>query len=323
VTFSSGMAAVAAVLERLPLGAVVVAPTVAYMGVRDLLAERDAAGRLSVRLVDVTDTDAVLAACAGAALLWIESPTNPLLDVADVPALCAGARRAGALSVVDNTLASPVLQRPLELGADVVVHSATKFIGGHSDLLMGAAVAADPELARELLHARETMGATPGALEAFLALRGVRTLPLRVRRAQESAGELAHRLRDHPEVTAVRYPGLTDDPGYERARRHMDGPGAMVAFEVRGGAARADAVCAAVEVFSHATSLGGVESLIERRARYPQERVVPEALLRASVGCEHHEDLWRDLEGALAATAAGAGAQNGAYRLSHAGGPAV
>ncbi len=303
VAFASGMGAVAAVLDAVPVGAPVVAPTVAYMGVRRLLSEREAAGRLQVRWVDVTATEEVLAACRGAALLWVESPTNPMLDVADLPVLCAGARRSGVPVAVDNTLASPVLQRPLEHGADVVVHSATKFIGGHSDLLMGVAITGDEEAAARLLHAREALGATPGAIEAFLALRGLRTLPLRVERSQASAAELAVRLDAHAEVTAVHYPGLPGDPGFERARAQMDGPGAMLSFEVAGGAERADAVCERVQVFIHATSLGGVESLMERRGRYTGEAGVPASLLRVSVGCEHVEDLWTDIETALAATA--------------------
>ena len=298
VAFGSGMAAIAAVLEPLPVGARVVGPAVGYTVTRGLLAERAAAGRLELASVDLTDTDAVLRACEGAALLWVETPTNPLVGIAELDRLCEGAHAAGAAVVVDATFATPLLQRPLELGADVVVHSATKFIGGHSDLLLGVASARAPERAQALRHARGTLGATPGALEAFLALRGLRTLAVRLERAQASAAVLAERLAAHPAVGAVYYPGLASDPGHERAARLMDGFGAMLAFELAGGPAAADAVCERVRVLIHATSLGGVETLIERRARYPEE-VAPEALLRISVGIEHVEDLWRDLERAL------------------------
>ncbi len=304
LTFSSGMAAATAAIGLFPAGAVAVAPAVAYMDVRRSLARLHEAGRAEVRFVDITDTEAVLAACDGADVLWLESPTNPLLGIADLPTLCAAARDQGILCVVDNTFATPLLQRPLELGADVVVHSATKAIGGHADLLLGAVVAADATHFAALREARELGGATPGALEAYLCLRGLRTLPLRLERSQHNASVLAERLRDHPEVSEVRYPGLASHPQHQRSRDTLAGPGFMLTFRVRGGAARADALVDAVNVLTHATSLGGVETTLERRARYPAERgVVPDDLLRVSVGCEHVEDLWTDLEQALARTA--------------------
>jgi cystathionine gamma-synthase len=176
----------------------------------------------------------------------------------------------------------------------------TKYIGGHSDMLLGIATAREPERAEALRHTRGSIGATPGALEAFLALRGLRTLSVRLDRAQANAAVLAERLAAHPAVTDLRYPGLQSDPGHARATRLMDGFGAMLAFEVAGGATAAQAVTERVRVIVHATSLGGVESLIERRSRYPAE-VVPEALLRLSVGIEDVEDLWADLEHALGA----------------------
>src|SRR5829696_8923645 len=201
LTFSSGMAAATAAIGLLPAGAVVVAPAVAYMDVRRSLVRLQEAGRSEVRFVDITDTDAVIAACDGADVLWLESPTNPLLGIADLPYLCAAARERRMLSVVDSTFATPLLQRPLELGADVVVHSATKAIGGHADLLLGIAITRDTALAEHLREGRRLLGTTPGTLEAFLALRGLRTLPVRLERGCATALELAHRLSAHPGVT--------------------------------------------------------------------------------------------------------------------------
>jgi cystathionine gamma-synthase len=308
VAFASGMAAADAAIRLFPPCPTIVAPAVAYMAVRQSLAAMQHAGQASVRLVEVTDTDAVLTACEGADVLWLESPTNPLLGIADLPQLCAFARERGVLCVVDNTFATPLLQRPLELGAAVVVHSATKAIGGHSDLLLGLAVARDQAHAEALAHARLLGGATPGALEAFLCLRGLRTLPLRLERAQRNAGVLAERLSAHPEIHEVRYPGLRSHPQHERAAQTMGGPGSMLTFRVTGGAARADALLEHLTLLTHATSLGGVETTLERRARYPAEAHIPEDLLRVSVGCEHVEDLWADLEAALGVTAAAGGA---------------
>src|SRR4051794_25228401 len=236
LTFSSGMAAATAAIGLFAAGAVVVAPTVAYMDVRRALRRLESAGRAEVRFVDITDTDAALAACDGADVLWLESPTNPLLGVADLPALCAAAHERRILCVVDNTFATPLLQRPLELGADLVVHSATKAMGGHSDLLLGAVVAADEAHFADLREARELGGATPGALESYLCLRGLRTLPLRLERAQHNAGVLAERLSDHPDISEVRYPGLASHPQHQRSRDTLAGPGFMLTFRVRGGA---------------------------------------------------------------------------------------
>jgi cystathionine gamma-synthase len=297
--FASGTAATAAVLERLPSGAIVAMARNAYYGSRVFLAQASERGRLEARLVDVTDTGGALAACEGASLLWLESPTNPLLEIADLHALVSGAHDRGAAVCVDNTLATPLLQRPLDLGADVVVHSVTKYLAGHSDVLLGGVVARDGELVDEIKELRTRYGGVPGPVETFLALRGVRTLALRVERAQASAGILAPRLARHPSVQLVRYPGLKDHPGHEVAVRQMNGYGGMLSFEVRGGIAAADAMTKALEVVVDATSLGGVETTIDRRSKYAGERGVPEALLRLSVGCEHVEDLWADLRGAL------------------------
>ena len=301
VAFASGMAAAAAVMELVPAGAQVVAPTDCYAGVHALLADGQQQGRWQVDLVDVTDTAAAAAAARRADLVWLESPTNPLLGIADLPALCAAARRAGALVAVDNTFATPLLQQPIALGAHITVHSATKFLGGHSDLLLGLAVADSPQLGGRLRRRREVGGAVPGAMETYLVLRGLRTLSLRLDQGQRSAAELALRLAGHPVVTRVRYPGLPDHPGHDRAAAQMSGFGAVLGFEVQTAAA-ANTVCDAVRVIRSATSLGGVESTIERRAKLPGQEHLPAGFLRLSVGCEHIEDLWDDLASALAQT---------------------
>ena len=301
LAFASGMAAVSAVVEGRPAGGVAVVPDSGYSGALTLFDEQQRLGRMTIRAVDITDTDAVRAALPGADLLWLESVTNPLMGVADLPPLVSAAHVAGALVCVDATFSTPLLVRPLEHGADIVMHSATKFLSGHSDVLMGVLVTREPILGAELRARRDLTGAVPGALESYLALRGLRTVALRMERAQANALELARRLAAHPRVTRVRYPGLADDPGHERAARLYDGFGAMLAFELAGTAADAERVCAAVRVITHATSLGGVESLIERRARHPADAAhgAPPTLLRLSVGIEHVEDLWADLAQAL------------------------
>jgi cystathionine gamma-synthase len=311
LAFASGMAAIAAVFDTLPVGARVVLPVTGYSGTRVLVRDAGPPGRWAPVFVDVTDTEAVLAAAEGAALVWLESPTNPLNGVVDLPAVIAGAHDRGALVAVDNTYATPLLQRPLALGADVVVHSVTKLLAGHSDVVLGATVTADAARCDALRRHRSAYGAIPGPMEAFLALRGIRTLDVRLERAQANAGVLAARLAGHPGVARVRYPGLADDPGAARTRAQAAGPGTMVAFEVHGGAAAAEATARATRLIVHATSLGGVESTMERRARWPEDAGVPPALLRLSVGCEAVEDLWADLERALrvgAAAASGADA---------------
>lgn len=305
LAFGSGMAAIAAALDEVPHGGMVVVPRHAYSGTLGLLDERTAAGRLSVRQVDAADTDAVAAATEGADLLWVETPTNPMLEVADLPAVTAAAHRAGALVVADNTFATPLLQRPLEHGVDVVVHSVTKYLSGHSDVVLGATVTAREDLHRRLLKRRTLHGAIPGPMEAWLALRGLRTLHLRVERAGANAAELARRLAGHPAVERVRHPSLPTDPGHPRAVQQLDGFGAIVCVEVAGGAAGAERVASAVRLWLHATSLGGVESSLERRRRHAAEApTVPENLLRLSVGVEDVEDLWADLAQALDAAPA-------------------
>jgi cystathionine gamma-synthase len=283
--FASGMAAVATVLDLVAVGETVVAARHCYQGTLVQLASLEQRGLIKVVLVDIDDTESVVAALDDdVALLWIESPTNPALEVADIPALCEAAKRVRARVVVDNTFATPVVQQPLRLGADVVVHSGTKYLGGHSDLLIGVIVTDNPDIARAVDEKRRVLGALPGTLEAWLALRGMRTLPLRVERATANARELARRLSSHRGVDRVRYPGF----------------GAIIAIEVAGGAEAADKVTHATQLWVHATSLGGVESSLERRRRWAGEPLtVPESLIRLSVGIENVEDLWRDLDQAL------------------------
>ncbi|MCC9175659.1 trans-sulfuration enzyme family protein [Arthrobacter sp. zg-Y179] len=300
LVFGSGLASVMAALSLVPAGGVVVMPRHSYQGSLLLAAEEAANGRFSVRTVDIAETQEVIAQLDGASLLWVESPTNPMLEVADIAALAEAAHAAGALVVADNTFSTPLVTRPLELGADVVVHSVTKYLAGHSDVVLGAAVTSDPELRDRLLRYRSLHGAVAGPFEVWLALRGLRTLALRVERSQATAGELARRLQELPQVDHVRYPGLPEDPGHRRAAAQMKGFGSILCIEVAGGAAAAEKVTEAVELWLPATSLGGVESLIERRRRQPGEpHTVPEGLLRLSVGIENVEDLWRDLEQAL------------------------
>ncbi|MDP9092468.1 MAG: PLP-dependent aspartate aminotransferase family protein [Actinomycetota bacterium] len=305
VAFSSGMAATAAIAEGQPRDTVAVVPAAAYSGTVAIFAEQQRLGRMTTRPVDIADTDAVLQALPGANLLWLETVTNPLMQVVDLPVLIDAARRVGVLTVVDSTFSTPLLVRPLELHADIVVHSATKYLSGHSDLQIGVLVARSASTAGALRLRRGLTGAIAGALETYLALRGLRTLAIRMQRAQENAMELANRLAAHPAVTRVRFPGLASDPGHERASRLHNGYGAMIAFEVAGSAEDAEQVCRRVQLITHATSLGGVESLIERRARHPIDAAhgTPPNLLRLSVGIEHVEDLWADLAQALGSAA--------------------
>ncbi len=299
VSFASGMAGIAAIFDQLPTGSVVALPDDCYQGVAGLAAAGQARGRWAVHRIDVADTSRWVEMCAVADLIWLESPSNPLLAVADLDLICAAPRKPGAILGVDNTFATPLNQRPLALGADVAVQSVTKFIGGHSDLLGGVVTVRDANLLASLRQARELAGATPGTLETFLAVRGVRTLAVRLERAQSNAMRLAERLARHPNVTLTRYPGLASHATHEAARRQLKGFGTIISFDVRGDAPAADAVCAGLQLIQHATSLGAVESTIERRASIPGQEHLPPALLRLSVGIEAVEDLWTDLDRAL------------------------
>lgn len=284
LSFSSGMAAISAVFSILPVGAPIVASNQGYSGVMALLNQLNSSGRLEVRLVDITDTDEVIAAMKGAALVWLESPTNPCLDIADLPTLIATAKKLGIGVGVDNTFATPLVQKPLSMGADIVMHSVTKFLAGHSDVILGSLSTNDPALYKRLDESRRFNGSIPGPFEAWLALRGIRSFPIRFRAAESNAKDLAKRLAEHPKVTKVRYPGF----------------GAVISFECDGDGETTQKVCESSNLITHATSLGGIESLWERRRRWALESPsVPEQLIRLSVGCEHVDDLWADIQQAL------------------------
>jgi cystathionine gamma-synthase len=304
ILFASGMAAAIAVFQSLVPGDHVVVARMLYWGVRKWLAEFGMTWGLDVEFVDTADLDAVKAALRPGTtrLVWVETPANPTWDVCDLGAICALAHAAGARVAVDNTVPTPVLTRPIALGADIVVHSATKYLNGHSDVLAGAVLSArnDPFWQR-IRSWRRTAGAVPGPVEAWLLVRGMRTLFLRVRRASDSALAVARHFEAHPALRAVLYPGLPSHPGHAIAARQMTGGfGGMLSIRVAGGAERARAVLAAVEVFKRATSLGGVESLIEHRSSMEgPSSPVPDDLLRLSIGIEAPEDLIADLEAAL------------------------
>jgi cystathionine gamma-synthase len=300
LTFSSGMAAAHAIVELLPAGATVVLPASCYLGVSALVEGRAALLDWTVRRVAVADTAAVLGAAEGADLVWIESPTNPTIEVADLPAIAAAASDT-AVVVVDNTFATPLLQQPLNQKAHLVLHSATKLISGHSDALLGAVVVHHDrdDLYNRLEVTRKVHGAVPGVMESYLVLRGLRTLAVRLDRAQKNAAVLAERLDRHPAVCRIRFPGLPNDPGHQLASRTMAGFGSLLAIELA-DAATANTFIDRLRLWVHATSLGGVESTLERRRRWRGELLtVPEGLVRMSVGIEHVEDLWADLEQAL------------------------
>jgi cystathionine gamma-synthase len=299
VAFASGMAGIAAVFDQLQAGSRIVLPDDCYQGVAGLAESGRQKGLWSVSRLAVDDTDGWVKAAAVSDLLWLESPSNPMLVVADLRAICSTSRKPSALLAVDNTFATSLNQRPLDLGADVSFQSATKFIGGHSDLLAGVVTVRNNNLLIALRKSRELHGATPGALESFLAVRGARTMALRFERAQANAMILAERLSLHPTVAFTRYPGLSTHPTHPIARAQLKGYGTIISFDVRGGAEAADAVCSDVRLIQHATSLGAVESTIERRASIPGQDHLPPALLRLSVGIENVDDIWLDLDAAL------------------------
>ena len=301
--FASGSAATMAVFQSLEPDAHVLLPEDAYYGTIKLVRDVFGPWKLRFTTVDMSSPDNVARALTKRTrIVWIETPSNPMLRVVDVAALTAMARQAGAWSVVDNTWATPVLQQPLALGADLVMHSTTKYLAGHSDVLGGALVAAtaDHPLFARARDIQQIGGAVPSPFECWLAARGIRTLPWRVRGMMENARGLAVFLGGHPRVEAVHYPGLSSHPGHDVAQRQMTGPGAMLSLQVRGGADAAVAMTNRLRVVTRATSLGGTESLIEHRHSIEgADTRAPENLLRLSVGLEHVDDLIEDLDQAL------------------------
>lgn len=318
VVTGTGMSAVALALELVPAGALVLAAHDCYGGTWRLLDAWARKGRFQVRFVDFTDPAALAEGLsARPALVWIETPSNPLLRITDVRHVAQAARAAGALTVVDNTFLSPALQQPLKLGADVVVHSTTKYINGHSDVVGGAVVAADPAVAEQLKWWGNCNGVTGSPFDSYLTLRGVRTLSVRLRAHEENARRIASVLDGHDAVERVYYPGLASHPGHTLAQRQQYGFGAMLSFEVAGGTDAIEAFVDGLRYFSLAESLGGVESLVAHPATMTHAAMAPEArrvagiadnLLRLSVGIEDGDDLIEDIEAGLARAAAVASA---------------
>jgi len=299
--YGSGMAAISCVFSLLPHGAVVTASHNGYQGTTTMLKQMHDSGRLTVRFVDLADTESTLAQIPGTQMLYLESPINPGIEIVDLPRLISAGKAAGCGVAVDNTLASPMVQNPLAMGADIVIHSVTKYLSGHSDLLLGSTSTNDPALHIRLEQARRYGGAIAGPFEAWLALRGLRIFSLRMKKAQENAMDLAQRLQKHPAISRVRYPGLASDPFHERAKSFMKGFGAVVSFEVKASVEQIDLMCNSGRLITNATSLGGVESLWERRRRWKTEsETIPENLIRFSVGIENADDLWADIQSAMA-----------------------
>ncbi|WP_419938927.1 trans-sulfuration enzyme family protein [Candidatus Palauibacter sp.] len=304
IAFPSGMAATFSVIFSLAPGDHVVAADDAYYGTGVLLREQFARRGIEASFVDMTDLDAVRAAMRpNTRLVWMETPSNPLIRISDIEAIAGIAREGGAISCCDNTWATPLLQRPLDLGADLVMHSTTKYFGGHSDVTGGAVIARERGETLEALRKIQTDGGlVPSPFDAWLTRRGLESLAARMVMHCINAIELARFLDAHPRVERVHYPGLEDDPGHALAARQMSGFGGMLSFDVTGGRDEAFAVAAAVKVIARATSLGGTHSLIEHRASIEGAATrAPENLLRMSVGLEHADDLKEDLDRALAA----------------------
>jgi cystathionine gamma-synthase len=302
--FSSGQAATFAVLQSLRPGDHVIAPEDAYYGTAELLLDHFGPWGLEATLVDMTNPTAVEAAVRpNTRLIWVETPSNPRIRVTDIAVMVAIARRVSARVACDNTWGTPMLQRPLELGADLVMHATTKYLGGHSDILGGAIIAREEdEFFGRIRKAQGSAGAVPSPFECWLVMRGVRTLPYRIRAHSANALAIARFLAAHRRIEHVYYPGLEGDPGYEVASRQMSLAGGMLSFLLRdAGREETMAMSTRLKLFTRATSLGGPETLIEHRASIEGPRTrAPENLLRVSVGLEHHEDLIADLAQALA-----------------------
>jgi cystathionine gamma-synthase len=304
LAFASGMAAMTGLLESLPNGARVLIPDDCYSGLRFLAGEFLPERGIEAVAVDMSDLTAVATACAGnVAILWAETPSNPRMKICDIAALAGIAHARGALLVCDNTFATPVLQQPLALGADVVMHSTTKYFGGHSDVLGGALVfARADDFHARVSHRRHITGAVLAPFSAWLTLRGCRSLPARMAWHCASARKVAEFLATHPAIERVNYPGLVSHAGHAIAARQMSDFGAMLSIELRGGRETTLAMAGKLRLFTNATSLGGCESLVEHRASVEGPNPVsPQNLLRVSVGLEHVDDLIGDFEQALSA----------------------
>ncbi|MFB7453074.1 MULTISPECIES: cystathionine gamma-synthase [unclassified Streptomyces] len=307
LAFASGLAAEDCLLRTLLVpGDHVVIPNDAYGGTFRLFAKVVQRWGVDFSVADTSDIESVRAAVnERTKLIWVETPSNPLLGITDIEAVAGVARQAGVKLVVDNTFASPYLQQPLALGADVVVHSLTKYMGGHSDVVGGALVTADEALGEELAYHQNAMGAVAGPFDSWIVLRGIKTLAVRMDRHSENAAKIAEMLTQHPKVTQVLYPGLPEHPGHEIAAKQMRSFGGMISFRVQGGEEAAVEVCNRAKLFTLGESLGGVESLIEHPGRMTHASVagsaleVPADLVRISVGIENVEDLLADLRQAL------------------------
>ncbi len=307
LAFASGLAAEDTLLRAVcKPGDHIIIPNDAYGGTFRLIAQVLTTWGVEYTPVPLSEPDAVRAAMRPTTtVVWVETPTNPLLSIADISALAAIAHGSGALLVVDNTFASPYLQQPLSLGADVVVHSTTKYLGGHSDVVGGALVSSDPELGERLAYHQNAMGAVAGPFDSWLVLRGIKTLAVRMDRHGENAAAVVDLLTSHSQVRQVHYPGLPDHPGHDVAAKQMRGYGGMVSFQVAGGEQAAVEMVNRTEIFTLAESLGGVESLIEHPGRMTHASAsgspleVPADLVRLSVGLEHSHDLVADLQNAL------------------------
>jgi cystathionine gamma-synthase len=306
IAFASGLAAEDAILRLLAPGDHLVVSADAYGGTYRLIHRVHETTGLRFTTIDLTDADAVAAAWTDATrMVWIETPTNPMLSIVDIERLATMAHERGAICVVDNTFATPYLQQPLSLGADIVVHSATKYLGGHSDVVGGIVATNDDGIADRLAFLQNAVGAVPGPLDCFLVLRGVKTLAVRMDRHCANAARVAEALLEHPAVDRVMWPGLPEHPGHDLARRQMRDFGGMVSFTLKGGEQAALAVAGATELFTLAESLGAVESLIEHPGRMTHASVadapgaVDPALVRLSVGIEQADDLVADLLAAL------------------------
>lgn len=315
VITASGMAAVHLAVSVLSAEELLLVPHDCYGGSLRLFQHLARKGQFRLQVVDMTDTEALTQALAASpGLIWLETPSNPLLRIVDIAAICQQAKQQGCRVAVDNTFLTPVLQQPLLLGADMVIHSTTKYINGHSDVIGGAVIAKTPELSEELLWNANTLGLSGGALDAYLTLRGLRTLSLRMAQHQHNASLIVAALQAHPVVSHIYYPGLVQHPGHGIAQRQQRGFGGMISFELKGGAASTGRFVAALKLFSLAESLGGVESLVAvpasmtHRAMTPEQRHcagISDGLIRLSVGIEHSDDLLADIQQALTAVAQG------------------